>query len=123
VVNRNEAKVGVEAWDGYVFDPRDRSVVVNGVSVTTTEAEFRLALLLFRNLSKLLTREYILRTIWRREPDEPGRSLDTHISQLRRRLNLKPESGFRVSAVYRAGYRLERLSTWDQTSPRGVDRR
>jgi DNA-binding response OmpR family regulator len=36
--------------------------------------------------------------------------VDTHVSRLRTKLALLPEQGWRLSAVYNHGYRLERLN-------------
>ena len=39
----------------------------------------------------------------------PTRTLDTHVSAVRAKLGLRPEHGYRLSAVYGHGYRLETL--------------
>jgi DNA-binding response OmpR family regulator len=38
------------------------------------------------------------------------RTVDTHVSQVRKKLDLKAETGFRVVPVYNYGYRLEEIS-------------
>ncbi|MFT5371611.1 MAG: two-component system response regulator RegX3 [Lysobacterales bacterium] len=38
------------------------------------------------------------------------RTVDTHISRIRSKLNLRPENGWQLSSVYHYGYRLERLT-------------
>jgi DNA-binding response OmpR family regulator len=38
------------------------------------------------------------------------RTVDTHVSQVRKKLDLKVETGFRVVPIYNYGYRLERTS-------------
>jgi len=37
--------------------------------------------------------------------------MDTHISRVRRRLQLVESRGWRLRAVYRKGYRIERIET------------
>ena len=105
----NRAPDKVEDFDGYSFDSAAETVSMRGDLVTLTAKEFGLALLLFRNLHRALSRAHILEAIWGRNPDLPTRTLDMHISRIRSKLNLRPDNGFRLVPVYSYGYRLERL--------------
>ena len=75
--------------------------------MTLTDKEFQLALTLFRNLNRPMSRPHLLEAVWGRNPDLPTRTLDVHISRLRLRLGLTPERGFRLSPIHGFGYRLE----------------
>ena len=76
--------------------------------------EFELALFMFRNTGRLLSRAHLLESVWSPDhtdaKDLPSRTLDTHISKLRSLLGLQPERGFKLVSVYRQGYRLEALN-------------
>ena len=37
------------------------------------------------------------------------RTVDVHVSRIRKRLNIVPEQGFRIKTIYQHGYRLEQL--------------
>lgn len=74
------------------------------------EREFDLTWCLFNHLGRLLSRQYLMQTIWGLAQDIPSRTLDTHISAVRSKLQLRPERGFRLSAVYGHGYRLDEIS-------------
>ena len=91
----------------YHFFPQSRTLQVDGESIDLKHREYELALFLFQNLGRLLSREHLREAVWGRGPDEPSRSLDTHISRLRTKLSLRPSNGFLLSAVYGLGYRLE----------------
>jgi DNA-binding response OmpR family regulator len=92
------------------FEVDGRRVERDGQAVTLKHKEFDLALHLFRNVGRLLTRRQLLDAVWGSEVDGVSRSLDTHASRLRTKLGLVPASGFRLNSIYGVGYRLERTS-------------
>jgi DNA-binding response OmpR family regulator len=47
--------------------------------------------------------------VWGSSPDIDTRTVDVHVSHLRSKLKLVPENGWRLTSVYRQGYRLERV--------------
>ncbi|TMS59153.1 response regulator transcription factor [Imbroritus primus] len=96
-----------EVLAGYTFDARRNSVTFRGETVSLTQKEFELALILFRNISRPLSRSYLHEIIWGRDHDIPSRTMDTHISRIRTKLELRPDNGFRLFPVYSYGYRLE----------------
>lgn len=96
--------------DGYHFDRKAMSLSINGVDIALTRREFELAWVLFDNLDKILSREYLLRNIWNVSAAVQSRTVDTHISRIRSKLNLRPENGWRLSSVYHYGYRLEQVA-------------
>ena len=94
----------------YIFESRTGRLIVSGTSVDVTQKEFDLALLFFRNLGRPLSRAYILEAVWSRDVEIPSRTMDTHVSRVRTKLQLRPEHGFRLAPVYSYGYRLEQIS-------------
>lgn len=95
----------------YVFEARTGRLTVSGNSIDVTQKEFDLALLFFRNLGRPLSRAYILEAVWARDVEVPSRTMDTHVSRVRSKLQLRPENGFRLAPVYSYGYRLEQISS------------
>jgi len=63
--------------------------------------------ILFRNIGRLMSRGHLQESVWGRSGDLATRTVDTHVSQVRKKLDLRPEAGFRVVPVYNYGYRLE----------------
>ena len=94
----------------YLFEVRTGKMNIAGCQVDLTQKEFELALLFFRHLDRPLSRAYILETIWPGASDVPSRTMDTHVSRIRNKLQLRPENGFRLVPVYSYGYRLELLA-------------
>lgn len=95
----------------YVFETRTGRLTMKGKPVELTQKEFDLALLLFRNIGRPLSRAYILEAVWARDIEVPSRTMDTHVSRVRSKLQLRPENGYRLAPVYSYGYRLEQLSS------------
>ncbi len=97
------------AMGDYRVDYAHRKITHSGDEVKLTGTEFELAAFLFRNTNHILSRTNILENVWQRGPEFNTRTVDTHISRIRKKLNLTPENGWRLSSVYRYGYRLEQL--------------
>lgn len=94
----------------YVFEARTGRLTMKGCPVELTQKEFDLALLFFRNIGRPLSRAYILEAVWARDVEIPSRTMDTHVSRVRSKLQLRPEHGYRLAPVYSYGYRLEQMS-------------
>lgn len=91
----------------YQIDCVSHTISMAGKNVELTQKEFELASFLFRNIGRILSRGHILESVWGQSPDLHTRTVDTHISRLRTKLALSSESGWRLSAIYNHGYRLE----------------
>lgn len=100
---------GVLEFGRYRFLSEIRSIEIGGVPVELKNREYELALFLFQNMGRLLSRDHLKEIIWGQVADVMSRSLDTHISRLRTLLELRPANGFMLSAVYGVGYRFEAL--------------
>jgi len=92
------------------IDTAARRIARDGQDIDLTQKEYELALFLFRNPGRLLSRRHLLESVWGHQSEINTRTVDTHISRLRTKMALLPEQGWRLSAVYNHGYRLERLN-------------
>lgn len=104
----------------YRLNSRSRTIERDGQRVELTHKEFDLALFLLRNIGCLLSRGQILASVWGTAADLATRTVDTHISRVRNKLALLPENGWKLTAVYQHGYRLERVNPPSAQSS-GVD--
>jgi DNA-binding response OmpR family regulator len=93
------------------LDPAARSAMVGNEVVALTAKEFDLALLFLRNLGTLFNRQTLLEKVWAVDNDIDTRTVDTHVSRIRRKLLLEPANGWQLTTVYGHGYRLERVSS------------
>lgn len=96
----------------YRIDLSQRSIHRHGIQIEgMTDKEFALAAFLFQNPGRLFSRGHLLESVWGINADVPTRTLDTHISRLRKKLELSPANGYRLSPAYNYGYRLDRLES------------
>lgn len=90
----------------YRFQPQSRVAFFADEEVKLTAKEFDLALYMFRNVGKLLAREQMLKDIWQ-VSGLNTRTVDMHVSRVKKHLRITPENGYRVKTIYQHGYRLE----------------
>lgn len=93
----------------YRIDTTSREVRVDGEQIKLTEKEFKLVHFLFKNVGRLLSRDHILSAVWGYDLGMNTRTVDTHMSRIRKKLLINPEKGWRLSSIYHQGYRLEHL--------------
>ena len=97
----------VQQFGPYTFTRSTLTVSFHDQQVTLTYREFALALLLFQNAGRLLSRDHLREAVWGQSAEVLSRSLDTHVSRLRQVLQLRPGNAYAVAAVYGLGYRLD----------------
>ena len=91
----------------FSIDLTNRMFHVDGQRIELPNQEFEIALMLFQNLNDVVPRLRIIQSLWDGEPLQNSRSLDTHISRIRRKLALNTERGLIIQSVYARGYRLQ----------------
>lgn len=92
---------------GYAFNETDCSVTFEGTTQVLTAKEFKLALFLFDHPERALSRDRLMNEVWGSHSDDLSRSLDVHMSWLRRKLNVGNRGPcYRLKPIYGYGYRL-----------------
>lgn len=91
----------------YSFDVERHQAYISDEPVTLTQKEFELALFFFRNAGRLLSRSHLLESVWGHSAEINTRTLDTHISRLRKKLQFGGDTEWKLNAIYHHGYRLE----------------
>ena len=107
-----------ELLPGFVFDSINRTIQVDGQTVTLTEKEYELSRLLFENPERPISRNRLMKEVWGREEDSLSRTLDVHISWIRRKLNIGANADkLRLVVVHGYGYRLMKMPPPTAPSP------
>lgn len=107
---------GTLEFGRYKFLTETRALQVDGQTIELKNREYDLAIFLFQNMGRLLSRDHLRNIIWGQNSDVVSRSLDTHVSRLRTLLDLRPENGYVINAVYGVGYRFEAVKAAPEAS-------
>jgi len=107
--NLRRAPEGGELVQGPVrVDVAGRRVWVDGQEATLSPKEFELLALLLRNAGTVVTRERIMEEVWDEHWFGSTKTLDVHVSWLRRKLGDDPSEPRFITTVRGVGFRFER---------------
>ncbi|ATA52371.1 MULTISPECIES: winged helix-turn-helix domain-containing protein [Variovorax] len=99
-------------WGEYRFVDGNNTVLHRDREIALQPRQFSFALELFRNLGNVLTRSWLMSSVWKLPPERPvTRSLDACATNVRRKLSLQRENGYVLRAVYGQGYQLVPVSS------------
>jgi DNA-binding response OmpR family regulator len=88
-------------------DPSTRSVARAGEPVQLRPKEFDLLLALARHDGEVVSRIDLLEEVWGYDSEVVSRTVDTHVRQLRRKLEQDPDAPKHILTVRKTGYRLK----------------
>jgi DNA-binding response OmpR family regulator len=111
ILRRRELDRGTAATSevvvaGLTIDLDKHEVSVDGRPVRLTPSEFRLLRLLAEEPGRVFTREQIMEHLWRTPFVGDTRACDTHVSNIRRKIERDPMHPTLIETVREVGYRL-----------------
>ncbi len=86
------------------IDEVNHKAFVGGQEIILTNKEFELLLLFIKHPCRVFTRNQLLNTIWGYDADVFTRTVDSHVSTLRKKLG---EEGQIIKAIPKIGYKAE----------------
>lgn len=86
------------------ISPGSRTAKIDGTDVGLTSVEFDLLLALVREAGKIVKKEDLSEKVLERSLSPYDRSLDMHISNLRKKLGLRGDASERIKTVRSVGY-------------------
>jgi two-component system response regulator CpxR len=92
-------------------DPESHTATLAGESMVLTRQEFELLLALARASGRVLTREQLLLEVADRDFEVFDRSIDVHISSLRKKLGDDAKAPRWIETVRGVGYTMKRPET------------
>jgi DNA-binding response OmpR family regulator len=91
-------------------------VLRSAKKIALTSVEFRLLEILLRNAGQLVSREELMQVVLGRSLSPFDRSIDVHVSKLRKKLGVKVSGMERIKAIRSVGY-LYTLTGVSETEP------
>jgi len=98
----------VERFGDVEVRPASRVVTRGGAAVDLAPKEFELLMALLRAKGAVVTRLQLLEQVWSYSPDVVSRTVDTHVGELRRKLEADPANPEYILTARKVGYRLRR---------------
>jgi two-component system, OmpR family, alkaline phosphatase synthesis response regulator PhoP len=89
------------------IDLKRHQVLKENVAVELTDKEFQILALLMKRQSEVISRDDFLKTIWGEEVYVTHRTVDIHISALRKKIEDDPEHPSLILSVRNAGYKFD----------------
>ena len=99
--------VGVQRFGDVEVDAARRTVLRAGKPVDLSPKELDLLLALLRGRGAVISRVDLLQEVWGYSASVVSRTVDTHIGELRRKLEADPAAPRHILTARKAGYRLE----------------
>jgi DNA-binding response OmpR family regulator len=110
VLRRSQSSESVMAVGDVVIDVRARSVRRGGELIDLTSLEFELLRVLMGAAGEVVSREALFDQVLRREYNVFDRSIDNHVSSLRKKLGARVGEVERIRSIRNAGYVYVRTS-------------
>jgi two-component system response regulator BaeR len=101
-----QPKTDVILQSGFKLYKEDYVALFKGINIDLTAVEFKIFLLFISHVGRVFTREDIINNIYNQSSDMSDRNIDTHIKNIRKKIN-EIEAGVNpISAVYGVGYKF-----------------
>lgn len=113
LLRRSASNVGEEndkeilQFGSIEVDQSARTVKRGGDEVALTPKEYDLLIALFRRDGAVASRVDLMKEVWGYQAAVLSRTVDTHIAELRRKIESDPATPVHILTVRKAGYRLQ----------------
>lgn len=97
-----------EITDGFVTLNRvNKTALKDGSPLEMTAKEFELLLLLMENKGRVLSKEYIFKSVWGSDSFSEPQTLTVHIKRLREKIEADPKAPEKILTVWGTGYKYQ----------------
>ena len=107
MVEKNQKNSKLHVVDGLEINEETKEVILDGANVKVTPSEFKILLLLMKNIGRVFSSDEIYERIW----EEKAVNTDTimvHIRNIREKIEINPKNPKYLKVVWGVGYKIER---------------
>ena len=99
---------GVYTCGGLCLDDNRKTVTVDGEDVRLTPLEYKIMLLLIRNMGRVFSIDEIYKRVWEEEAFAAQNTVAVHIRRIREKTEIDPKNPKYIKVVWGIGYKLEK---------------
>jgi DNA-binding response OmpR family regulator len=93
---------------GLVIDDERKTVTVDGEDVRMTPVQYRILLLLMKNLGRVFSIDEIYERVWNEMPYNADNTVAVHIRNIREKIEINPKEPKYLKVVWGIGYKIEK---------------
>lgn len=103
----SQPKINIINHNNFQLYKDDYEARLNGESIGFTAVEFKIFLLFISHVGRVFTREDIINNVYSDTTDISDRNIDTHIKNIRKKINDVQAGLNPIAAVYSVGYKFK----------------
>ncbi|GAA69728.1 response regulator [Pseudoalteromonas sp. BSi20429] len=103
----SQPKTNIINHNNFQLHKDDFEARLNGKSIGFTAVEFKIVLLFISHVGRVFTREDIINNVYSDTTDISDRNIDTHIKNIRKKINDIQAGLNPIAAVYSVGYKFK----------------
>ncbi|MBH0017585.1 response regulator [Pseudoalteromonas sp. NGC95] len=103
----SQPKTNIINHNNFQLHKDDYEARLNGESIGFTAVEFKIFLLFISHVGRVFTREDIINNVYSDTTDISDRNIDTHIKNIRKKINDIQAGLNPIAAVYSVGYKFK----------------
>ena len=103
----SQPKANIINHNNFQLHKDDYEARLNGKSISFTAVEFKIFLLFISHVGRVFTREDIINNVYSDTTDISDRNIDTHIKNIRKKINDIQAGLNPIAAVYSVGYKFK----------------
>ena len=104
-----ETRENVYKTGGLEIDDERKTVTVDGEDVRLTPVQYKILLLMTRNLGRVFSIDEIYERVWNEPPLNSDNTVAVHIRNIREKIEINPKEPKYLKVVWGIGYKVDKL--------------